>query len=74
MADDMSIDKKESVKNGSEESMASSPEAEHTHKPTAGDTNPCAAQGANASAAQETQPIKRKGGRKPVGHHHTPCW
>jgi hypothetical protein len=50
MSDKMSIDKKDSCKEHSEEEPSdSSPENE-----------------AGASAPQETQPAKRKGGRKPV--------
>jgi hypothetical protein len=50
MADDMSIDKKESerdVRDGSEDSMDSTPEAE-------------------IGAPTENPQVKRKGGRKPV--------
>lgn len=50
MSDNMSIDKKEPTKDGSEESIASSPENEPDR----------------SSAPQENQPAKRKGGRKPV--------
>jgi hypothetical protein len=52
MADKMSIDKNDPVKDDSgEDSMGSSPDAE---------------QGTNANNAQDNQPAKRKGGRKPV--------
>lgn len=51
MSDNMSIDKKEPARDGSEDgSIVSSPEIE---------IDP-------SSAPQENQPAKRKGGRKPV--------
>ncbi len=54
MADTMSIDKTDPIKEDSEDSMGSSPEGEEA-PPTNRNNNP-----------QETQPPKRKGGRKPV--------
>lgn len=53
MSENMSIDKKEPTKDGSEESVPSSPENEAADR---------------SSAPQESQPAKRKGGRKPVSH------
>ena len=53
MSENMSIDKKEPTKDGSEESVPSSPENETADR---------------SSAPQENQPAKRKGGRKPVSH------
>ncbi len=58
MSDSMSIDKKDPTKDGSEESIASSPENEHELDPS--------------SAAPESQPAKRKGGRKPVSQTSPP--
>ncbi|RYO95139.1 hypothetical protein DL764_007741 [Monosporascus ibericus] len=49
----MSIDKKEPTKDGSEESVPSSPENEHNEPD-------------RSSVPQESQPAKRKGGRKPI--------
>ena len=57
MADKMSIDKKDSVKEDSDESIDSSPEAEQ-----------CQA----ALNTQEGQQPKRKGGRKPVSSTRPP--
>jgi hypothetical protein len=57
MAERMSVDKKDPVKDDSEDSMGSSPEAEH---PTNNHN------GNNSTTAQENQQPKRKGGRKPV--------
>lgn len=51
MSDKMSIDKEEHCQENSEESVASSPE--NGAEPT--------------PAPQDAQPVKRKGGRKPVG-------
>ncbi|WYZ40467.1 hypothetical protein EsH8_IV_000808 [Colletotrichum jinshuiense] len=58
MADKMSIDNKDPVKEDTPESMGSSPEADHN----------AAANGtsAGANAATENQQPKRKGGRKPI--------
>ncbi|KAF6815696.1 bZIP transcription factor [Colletotrichum sojae] len=58
MADKMSIDNKDPVKEDTPETTGSSPEAEQT----------AAANGtaANANAATENQQPKRKGGRKPI--------
>jgi hypothetical protein len=54
MSDKMSIDKQEHSQEHSEESVASTPD-----------------NGAEPMAApQDTQPVKRKGGRKPVSHSH----
>ena len=51
MSDKMSIDKQEQHQEHSDESVASTPE-------NGGEPTP---------APQDTQPVKRKGGRKPVG-------
>ncbi|KAK1765635.1 hypothetical protein QBC33DRAFT_126269 [Phialemonium atrogriseum] len=59
MAERMSVDKKDLVKDDSEESMGSSPDAEHT-------TNNNGNHNSNNTAAQENQQPKRKGGRKPI--------
>lgn len=56
-SDKMSIDKKDTVKDDSEESVGSSPDGEQTQQ-NAGPSN------------QEPQPPRRKGGRKPVSAAH----
>ncbi len=67
MADKMSIDKKDPIKEDTDESMGSSPEA--AEKTTSNNGNNAGTNPASTGTmgnAPETQAPKRKGGRKPV--------